>query len=281
VIVAWNGLVVSALARAAVVLGDPRYAEAAVRAANVLVAPVRGGRPLPHSFMGEKEVGRAFADDVALIAAALLDVFEATAERAWLRDAAALMEELERSFADRANGGYFLAPDGGETLMLREKPASDGPVPGVSSVAALTWLRLYTFTDEERDRERAEATMKAFAATLSSQPLALDHMLHAADWASDRALEIVIVVGKGQGALEPDARPFLDVLQKSFVPNAVLLVGSETELAAIVDDVEWVRDKKMKDRRPTAYVCERGACKAPTTDAATFAGQVGAATPYR
>ncbi len=136
VIVAWNGLTVSSLARAAIVLGDARYGEAATRAATALVAPIRAGRRLPHVFVEGRERGVGFADDHALLANALLDVFELTSDPTWLLDAVSLMEEMGRSFADPTNGGYFLSAERHERLLFREKPDYDGPVPSVNSVAA-------------------------------------------------------------------------------------------------------------------------------------------------
>src|SRR5262249_54128312 len=109
VIVAWNGLTLSALARAALVTGDMRYGEAAERAARVLLSTQRANRYLPHLFIAGLAQGHGFADDHALLAAGLLDLFELTADTAWLTDAITLMERLERSFADEANGGYFLS----------------------------------------------------------------------------------------------------------------------------------------------------------------------------
>lgn len=76
VIVAWNGLAISAFARAAIVLGEKGYADAALRAARTLVAPLRAEHELPHQFVNGKPPGRGFSDDHVLLAAALLDVFE-------------------------------------------------------------------------------------------------------------------------------------------------------------------------------------------------------------
>lgn len=87
------------------------------------------------------------------------------------------MEVVEQSFSDPKNGGYYLTADYHEQLLLREKPDYDGPIPSVNSVAALTWLRLYTLTGDERFRQRTETTMRAFAQTLARNPLALDQML--------------------------------------------------------------------------------------------------------
>jgi uncharacterized protein YyaL (SSP411 family) len=232
-------------------------------------------------FVGGREQGTGFADDHVLLANAVLDVFELTSDPAWLADAVHLMDEVERSFADPTNGGYFLSADRHERLLLREKPDYDGPVPSVNSVAALTWLRLYAFTDDERFRQHAETTLRAFARTLGTRPLALDHMLLAVDWATDSPREIVVVIPEGRGALTASARPLLDVLQRSFVPNAVVVVTTEADLSgAVGQQVPWARDKVLRAGRATAYVCERGACKLPTSDPSVFAGQLAEARPY-
>ena len=281
VLVAWNGLAVSAFARAAIVLGEARYAAAATRAADVLVAPLRAGHPLPHAFIEGKPHGRAFSDDHVMLAAALLDLFELTARPTWLVTAASLMDEVERSFADHANGGYYLTSARHEALFLREKPDSDGPTPSVSSLAALTFLRLYAFTEDERFRKRAEMTVRAFSRTLVHSPLSLDQMLLGLDWATDAVKEIVLVVPQGGGALAPSARLFLDVLTQRFVPNMVLVVASEGEInGELGTRVPWVQKKKLLGHRATAYVCERGACKLPTGEPSQFAAQLADARAY-
>ncbi len=282
VIVAWNALAISALARAAIVLGEPRYAEAATRTSAVLVAEVEANRPLPHLLSCGRPQGRAFADDVVLLAAALLGVFELTSDARWLDLAKRLMNDVERDFEDPANGGYFLATSHHESLFLRDKPDHDGPIPSVNSVAAMTWLRLYTFTDEGTYRARAETTVRAFSRTLSANPLALDHMLHALDWATDAPKEIVIVVSQGRGAMTTSARPLLDVLQRRFVPNSVLVVATEADIdGELGRRLPWVRDKRTREGRATAYVCERGACQLPTSDPQTLARQLSQSRPYR
>ena len=272
VILAWNALAITAFARAAIVLGEPRYRDAAVRAATVLVASLRAGRDLPHVLVAGQPKGLAFADDVIGLASCLLDVFELTADAAWLSDATKLMDEAERAFGDPARGGYFLTSDRHERLVVREKPSHDGPSPSVSSVAAMTWLRLFAFTGEPRFEQRAQSTLRAFSPLLATRPLAMSDLLLAVDWATDTPKEIVIVVPEGAGALAPSARPLLDVLAKTFVPNATLVVATESALAGDLGRaVAWARDKPARGGAATAYVCERGACKLPTGDPVVFA----------
>jgi uncharacterized protein YyaL (SSP411 family) len=306
-IVAWNALVISALARAAITLGDERYGDAAVRGATALVRTVRADQPLPHALVRGAPSGRGFLDDHAALALALLDVLELTSDVAWLRDAQKLMERVEKSFADRVNGGYFLTADDAETLLLRDKPNDDGPMPSGNSLAALAWQRLAVLTADDRYRARAETTLRAFAAPLARSPAALDAMLVALDFATDSPKEIAIVLPddagadppkaggvlpgtagrggeapqSGAGALRPLSRPLLDVLRRTFVPNAVLAVGTASDLAGPLGEaLPWVKEKPAKDGKPTAYVCERGACKLPVTDPAAFAKTLAEVKPY-
>ncbi len=283
-IVAWNALVISALARAALLLDEPRYAGAAVAAATALVRDLRADRPLPHALVAGAPTGRGFLDDHTALALALLDVFELTSDPAWLRDAQRLLDRVEKSFADRTNGGYFLTADDAEALLLRDKPSDDGPVPSGNSMAALAWLRLATLTGDDRHRARAETTLRAFAAPLAGRPGSLDAMLCAVDFATDAPKEIAVVLpegGPGSGALRPAARPLLDVLRRTFVPNAVLVVATESELAGPLGSaLPWTKDKLPKAGRATAYVCERGTCKLPVTDPAELAKLLAEARPY-
>ena len=146
----------------------------------------------------------------------------------------------------------------------------------------MTWLRLFALTEDPRFRERAETTLRALSRRLAAQPLALEHMLLALDWATDAVKEIAIVVPDGRGALTASARPLLDVLARRFVPNAVLVVASMSQLnGELGKHLPWAQDKPLRRGAPTAYVCERGTCKLPTADPVVFAAQLAEARAYR
>jgi len=280
IIVAWNGLAVSAFARSAIVLGEPRYADAAVRAASFLLTPFRTEHRLPHLFVHGLARGRGFADDHVMLAAGLLDVFELTADPTWLAHAIDLMEEVEAAFSDHERGGYFLSSAHHESLLLRERPAYDGPIPSANSLAAQTWLRLALLTDDDRYRHRAETIIRAFAPALAAHPLALDHMLIALDQASEGGKQIVIVVPDGQGALAPAARPLLEVLRYTFAPHTALVVARERQLGAELARIPWVAGKSLHQGQATAYLCAQGSCQLPTREPATLAAQLALSPPH-
>ncbi len=275
VIVAWNALTITALARSAIVLNDDRYRVAAVRCAESILRARDERGSLPHMIVGGRGEGLAFGDDRACLAQALLDVFELEGDVRWLDASRAQMDELEREHGDAQDGGYFLSGTAHEDLLFREKPDYDGASPSLNSVAALTWARLATLCDDDVARSRAERTIRAFSSLLSRRPLALDHMLLALDWMTRPAREVVIVVREGSGALSAEARPFLAALERSIVPNVALVVATEEALSgALGERVPWARGKTRVDDRATAYVCERGVCQLPTNDPDAFARQL-------
>lgn len=269
----WNGLMISALSRAALALHEPRYERAAVRAAELVLRDLAPGGSLKHSWAGERAGADAFLDDHAFFAAGLLDLFEATAEARWLREAIRLMDDLERRYADRAQGGYFLTAEGHDQPLARSKPDSDGALPSGNSVALLNALRLSTLTEEARFQERTETTLRAFGKALDERPSSLHEMMLAVDFATDEPLEIAVVLPAG--APREVAEPLLAALRRAFVPNRALVIASESELAGDLGKLlPWAQGKPARGGKAMAYVCRRGACDLPTAAPATFAEQL-------
>jgi len=274
ILVAWNGLMLSAFARGALVLGEPRYLATARRVAALLAERGISDGRLRHEISEGRAKGEAFLDDHAFLIAGLLDLFEADADARWLRHAIAFQERLDAGFADPAAGGYFFTAAEGEKLLTRPKPDDDGALPAGNSVAALNLLRLAEYTGDERYRERAVGVLRAFGQVLARTPAALPAMLAALDFHLDRAKEIVIV-----SARDGDARPLLETLGRSFVPNRVVLAASESAVAGLAALAPVAAEKRAIGGKATAYVCEAMRCELPTTDPGVLAAQLRKTTP--
>jgi len=213
-----------------------------------------------------------------LVCAGLIDLFEATFEPRWLREAIALADEIERLFADPA-GGWFMTAADHERLIAREKPAYDGAEPSGTSVALLCALRLATFTSDDRWRAIADRAFAAVAPTMTENPLALTEALLALDFASDEPREIAIVWPREAGA--DAARDLLDLVRRAFVPNHALAAGSEADGAELGKLIPFIADKSALDGRPTAYVCTRGRCELPVHEPEELATLLARHRPYR
>src|SRR5437667_3213626 len=197
IIAAWNGLMISAFARAAQVL-DPatagRYLEIATRAAKFLRANLyeEKSKLLYRNYRGGRSDIEGFADDYAFVIQGLLDLYEASFNVEWLKLANELQETNDRLFFDEKNGGYFSNIGKDESVFLRMKDDNDGAEPAASSVAALNLLRLSQFRDDQKMAERARKTIDAFATTLSHFPSAMPQMLVALDYSLSKPRQIVI-----------------------------------------------------------------------------------------
>ena len=150
---------ISAFARAAQVLDDADYLEAAEGAARCvrtqLFDEARG--TLVRNYREGRSAVEGFADDYAFVIQGLLDLYEASFEVEWLKFALQLQETQDRLFLDAENGGYFSGTGNDPSILLRMKEDNDGAEPAASSVAALNLLRLAQMRgDETYARTRGE-----------------------------------------------------------------------------------------------------------------------------
>jgi uncharacterized protein YyaL (SSP411 family) len=268
IIAAWNGLMISAYARAAQVL-DPaiagRYLEIAARAANFLRTNLydEKSKLLYRNYRDGRSDIQAFADDYAFVIQGLLDLYEASFDIEWLKFATELQDIQDRLFFDQKNGGYFSTSGRDESVFLRMKDDNDGAEPAASSVAALNLSRLSQICDEPRLAERAKKTTDAFAMTLTNFPSAMPQMLVALDYSLSKPRQIVIAGKKGA----PETKALLDEVHRHFLPKTIVLLADDGEGQKYLGAKnEAVRAMSLVDGKPAVYVCENFTCKAPVTD---------------
>src|SRR5687768_9424037 len=155
---AWNALMISALADAGAVLGEPYLREAAVAAAEFVLRDLRDdrGRLLRTYNQGRAHLD-AYLEDHAFLLEALLTLYEATFDPRWFTEARALADEILERFGDPERGGFFTTAADHETLIARRKQLEDAPIPSGGSAAAFGLLRLARLTGEARYEDAALA----------------------------------------------------------------------------------------------------------------------------
>ncbi|MBM3797815.1 MAG: thioredoxin domain-containing protein [Acidobacteria bacterium] len=257
VLTAWNALMISALSLGGRVLGEAAYTQAAVRAAEFVLANLRtpDGALLRRWRDGEGAIP-AFLDDYAYLATALLDLYETTFDARYLDTARDLTDRMLTLFADDDQGGFFSSAAGDASLILRVKDEYDGAEPAGNSAAALLLFRLYAMTGEERYREAGARTLVAFGPRLRTAPHATPKLMCAAMLAMSAPSQVVIAgdaASPGFAALAAEAR-------RRFAPHRVLLQADTTRLAKTAGMTP------ASDGRAAAYVCENFACQLPVSD---------------
>jgi uncharacterized protein YyaL (SSP411 family) len=273
ILAAWNGLAISALAVAGRALGEPRYIEAAVHAADFVCLRMRVAKPgrLARSYCSGRLGVAGFLDDYAFAAAGLLDLFESTGEPRWFDEAYRLIEETESLFADPAQGGWFMTSDEHERLLARERPLFDGAEPAGSSVALMNVARLAAFTDDERWRRACERGLAFYLPLMRERPMAMTEALLAVDFLAGPVREIVIALpGQNDGA------KLGRILGETFCPRKaqVTSVQSSSHWSKLESRIPWLAHKVPQAGKATAYVCSNGRCQLPTTESDVFLQQL-------
>jgi len=245
----WNGLMISAFAKGAQVLGDERYLKAAAAAARFVRTRLwdDSRQVLLRRFRDGESAIDGFLDDYAFCALAFLDLYEAGFDSSDLRFAVTLAERALVLFEDRDNGGFFSTAEGVENLVLRLKDDYDGAEPSGNSAIALALLRLARLSGRGDFRKAAETTLEAFATRLTSGGAGVPQMLCALAYALAKPMEIVLA-----GPLDA---AMLAAIRRRFLPNAAIAVAADapTPMPAI-------------GAKPTIYVCENFACLLPVTE---------------
>ncbi len=266
IITAWNGLMISAFARAARVLDDAAYLQSANRAAEFIRTNLydESRKTLVRNFREGKGTVAGFAEDYAFVVQGLLDLYEAGFNVRWLKFAIELQQTQDRIFLDQKNGGYFSTSGDDNSVLLRMKEDNDGAEPSPNSIAALNLLRLAQLREAKEYREEGEKTINAFGEILSRAPTALPQMLVAFDYSLGKRQQIVIAGEKEKA----DTKKLLAEVRAHYLPSATLVLADQGEGQKYLGEkLEAIRAMKQVGGKAAAYVCENFTCKAPVTDA--------------
>ena len=263
----WNGLMITALADAAVAFERPDWLDYAVDAFDFVGGEMTDaeGR-LFHSWRADRKRHPAVLDDYANMSRAAIALFEATGDAQYLARAEAWAAIADRHYWDAAGGGYFFTADDTESLIARTKTAQDSPNPSGNGVMVGVLARLFYLTGKETYRARAEATVAAFAGEVQRNVFGLAALINGNE-VLQRGLQIVIRGKRG----EDDTDALLRAVSGVSLPNKVLaVVPPEAELPPN----HPAAGKGQVGGRATAYVCQGPVCSLPLTDPAALAADL-------
>ena len=254
----WNGLMIAALANAAMVFGEKAWLEAAVAAFDYVAGPMAAGDRLRHAARHGRSKDVEFLDDYAEMARAALMLAEATGENAYVEKARGWVAVLDAHYWDEAEGGYFYAPDDGEASISRTKTAHDAATPAGNGTMVGVLARLHYLTGEAAYRDRAEALVKAFSGELEQNFSPLSTLANNSEILR-RAVQVVVC---GERA-EEGTSALIDAVYATSLPNRVLSVLAPGEALPLGHPAFG---KGQHEGQPAAYVCVGPVCSLPVTE---------------
>ena len=258
ILASWNGLMIRALADAGAAFGDAAMVEAAARAlAFVKSALVKDGRIVRLVKDGITR-GPGFLDDYACVAAAALEVYEATGDASHVALARELADAILAHFWDDAAAELYFTPDDGEALIHRAKDPWDHAVPSGTAIALEVLARLGVMVDE-RYAKLAERGIERLAAAAMENPFGMAQTLLNVDRIVRGTTDVVLVGPPG----DPHTRALARAAFEAYLPNRVVAWAEGAPLLSA--------DKPVKDA-PVAYVCRGRTCSPAVATAGELRG---------
>ncbi|MBV9389571.1 MAG: thioredoxin domain-containing protein [Chroococcidiopsidaceae cyanobacterium CP_BM_ER_R8_30] len=244
-IVAWNSLMISGLARAYAVFRKPEYLSQAARAANFILDNQWVDNRFHRLNYASTTSVIAQSEDYALFIKALLDLYACDPNQShWHMKAIAIQAEFDEFLWSVELGGYFnTASDVSQELILRERSYADNATPAANGVAISNLVRLALLTEDLRYLDQAEQSLQAFSSIMHKAPQACPSLFTALDWYRHCTLI------RSQAEL-------LNSLISQYLPTSVL---------ALADDLP---------EKAVGLVCQGLSCLAPALSAAQLWEQV-------
>ncbi|PNU20846.1 thioredoxin domain-containing protein [Geothermobacter hydrogeniphilus] len=254
----WNGLALGALARTGSLFDRQELLQAAVRAADFILARLRrqDGRLLRRYCHNEAAIP-GFLEDYAGLGFGLLELFLADFNPRWLEESRRLTEQMLDLFGDGRGGLYDTGRDA-ETVLIRGRNLQDGALPSGISVATDLLLQLGRLTGLKHFIRAGETLLTNHLGQVERYPRAYAWLLAALDSHLDPGPTLVIVPGKGKKTAD-----WIPVARRHG-PADLLLLVENPRLRHL--DLPLLRDRPARNGQTTAYLCTRTACLPPITD---------------
>ncbi len=256
----WNGLMISAFAKAAQAFNNKQYADAAEKTYSFIEKYLTDkDEKLMHRFRDGESGLPAHIDDYAYIINALIDLYETTFDIKYLKRAVELNEILSKDYGDQYNGGFYFTSSASEKLITRQKEVYDGAIPSGNSIALLNLIKLSRFTSDLKYENKAAELVKYFSGYISRSPSAFCMFMCGLDLLFSPSIEIVIV-SELKDNLDINA---IELIRNIFNPNKVVVLKSDNNQKDFAALLSFTNDMNMKENNTTFYVCRDYKCNQP------------------
>ena len=260
---AWNGLMITGMARAARVFNQPEWLLSAQRAMDFVRNNMwQDGKLLVTCKDGKAHLN-AYLDDHAFLLQALLELLQTEYRSADLAFAIQLGDALLARFEDKQNGGFFFTSHDHEVLIQRNKIGQDNATPSGNGIAAQSLLRLTALTGNTEYAEAAERCLKLFFPALQQTAAYHSSLCTAlAEYLQPPAVLVLRGASAEKGAWQ-------NSLRSRYLPNVMTIILEDD-----VADLPVVLAKPLGEKT-TAWLCRGTQCLPPITELDQLVAQFG------
>ncbi|MGL5434792.1 MAG: thioredoxin domain-containing protein [Lachnospiraceae bacterium] len=259
ILTSWNGLAISAFAKAYLVLGEERYYAAAVETRDFIKEKLtdKDGR-LYVRYRDSESAGIGMLDDYAFYSWGLLELYQCQYDLTCLEDAIVLTDIMHTYFYDMKAGGYFLNASYNDALISRPKELYDGALPSGNSIAALILVQLSHVTGDQNQEASAYQQLSFLAGRIKDYPAGYTAALTAMLPVLYESVQIVCTAEE-----LPDWKELHHILVSEKLLNLTFLVKTRATEKGLSCLAPFTKDYPIMKSKTAFYVCKNHSCLAP------------------
>lgn len=279
ILTSWNCLMISAYAKAAIVMRNEEYADIARRAVDFINTKlIDEDRQLYVRYRDGEAANKGNLDDYAFFCHALLCLYDATFDISYLKQATEYTDKMLLDFWDDINEGFFLTGNESEKLIYRPKEAYDGATPSGNSVAGYVLQRISHITANPKYKKYADKQLRFLAGQAKNYPsgycfagLAFLHALYPSKeiicLVSNKDDNITTTKTVKRKPLEnPEFEDLKEYMSNNYNPNMIVLVKTEENQEELQKIAKYVKYYHIINDKTTYYICENHRCQAPVNE---------------
>jgi len=247
IITAWNGLLISSLAKAGGVFPHSDFLKMAEKTACFIIENLYIKDQLFRRYReGEVKI-KGYLDDYAFFIRGLISLFQVSQKEKYLEFAIKLTREMIELFWDKKEGGFFLNGKDSEKMIFDYKDTYDGAFSSPNTIAAYDLIRLSNLTQDPEIMDLAQKQVDFMSRFAIDNLIAYAGFMSFLDLSLSPSKEIILVNDR--------EKKFLHLLNKSFLPGTNYIYPSSF--------LPWTEVYQKGTEEPTIFICENFTCKTP------------------
>ena len=256
IILSWNALMLKAIAKAAIVLQNEQYKQAALANFNFVLLHFSDNttdNQLMHTWKNGQAKYPGFLDDYAFFTEACIQLYELTLDASYLQKAHSYCKYVIEHFSDEENNFFYYTGKNQDDVIIRKKEIYDGATPSANAVMAANLFKLSIVFDETGWRERVNKMLEIIS------PAAIKYPVSFGLWG---CLLLQRIKGMNEIALfgKNGTIAALNILHESYIPGKLIIVSDN-----ISSGFPFLKDKKASEPL-SIYLCKNQVCLQPMQD---------------
>jgi uncharacterized protein len=262
ILASWNGMMLTALVEAALILDRQDYLSAAQKNAGFILDSMLVDGRLRHVYTDGKLKNEVFLEDYAQVIEGLLALHGATLEGKWLHTALSFTEKMVSLFSNPHTGLFSDVVISSSDLIFQPRNEYDGVVPSGVSVAVHILQKMAVITGNPVYNQIARREMVSVKTLMDRYPLGSSNWLQALDFYLSVLCEIALVAARNT----EETRNLITVINSRWIPDKIF-VGSDPFDPEAFTESPLLIHRSMINGLPAVYICRQNTCLAPITNA--------------